>query len=274
MVPAVHLHNVSKTFGSPGGAFSSPSMKRIYQHGSRYTVNTNAVSVALQEISFQVEEGEICGLIGTPGSGKTSLIRILAALIAPDSGEARVFGYDTARQPHQVQNLTNRISVEASFFHTRSAMDNLLSGMRGSAAGSSRQRHQAVEMLERLDLPAARWSQPMGVLGAQDQQKVALVRAMLTRPRLLLMDEPARNLDRHTRLAFFELLDDLRNADGVTVLLSAQQASEVSAICDRLAMLSAGRLVAEGEPGAIQTLLPAGHVEPALVELFLATQYR
>lgn len=271
MKPAVLLQNVSKTFGSPGGVVSSGAMKRLSQNNSRYAINPNAASVALEDVSFSVEEGEICGLIGTARSGKTTLVRILAALIAPDSGEARVFGYDVARQSQQVQNLTNRISVEASFFQSRSVLDNLLPG---SAAGSGKQRRQALEMLERLGLSPTRAGEPMGSLDPTDQQKVSLVRAMLPRPRLLLMDEPALNLDRSTRLAFFELLDELRSMDGVSVLLTAQQASEISRICDSLAMLSAGRLVAFGEPGAIQTLLPAGHVEPALVELFLSTQYR
>jgi ABC-2 type transport system ATP-binding protein len=212
--------------------------------------------VVLERVSFQVEAGEIFGVLGAPGSGKSSLIRILATLIRPDEGEARIFGYDIVRQPLQVQRWINRVSVEASFFKQLSPIENLISGRRGDGTRGDGSRLQAEELLARLGIDAQTAGRPMESLNRNMQQKVSIARALFSRPRLLLLDEPMRGLDGQSRCAVHQLIGELRSAQGTTVLLTSQDFieghnemhNEIHSLCDRVVTLEGGRVSAPFAP--------------------------
>src|SRR3712207_4690569 len=150
---------------------------------------------ALKSVSFELERGETVAILGQNGSGKSTLVRLLSTLLLHDGGTARMFGHDVFAEPRAVRRLVNRVSVEASFFKKMSAAENLGYAARfyGMTAGATRDR--IPEILERVGFPPKRRTEPMEALSRGMQQKVALARALLTSPVLLLLDEPTTGLD-------------------------------------------------------------------------------
>ena len=151
---------------------------------------------ALKDVSFTMERGETVAILGQNGSGKSTLVRLLSTLLLHDGGSARVFGHDVFTEPRAVRRLVNRVSVEASFFKKMSAAENLSYAARfyGMTAGQTRVEDPA-RSSTRVGFPADRRGEPMENLSRGMQQKVALARALLTSPVLLLLDEPTTGLD-------------------------------------------------------------------------------
>ncbi|HEX5500583.1 MAG TPA: ABC transporter ATP-binding protein, partial [Thermomicrobiales bacterium] len=150
---------------------------------------------AVDDVSFTVRRNEIFGILGANGSGKSTLIRMISTLLIPDRGRIDVFGYDVRRDEATVKRLINRVSVEASFFKKLSPMENLRYALRlyGRAGGGIRP--EIIETLERLGIERDKVDQPLEQLSRGMQQKVAIARAFLTAPVLLLLDEPTTGLD-------------------------------------------------------------------------------
>src|SRR6476619_5911538 len=139
-----------------------------------------------------MERGECVAILGQNGSGKSTLVRLLSTLLLHDGGEARVFGHDVFKEERAVRRLVNRVSVEASFFKKMSAAENLAYAARFYGMGP---RATHAEIPERVGFPSARRGEAMENLSRGMQQKVALARALLTSPVLLLLDEPTTGLD-------------------------------------------------------------------------------
>src|SRR5215216_6490485 len=142
---------------------------------------------ALEGATFTMERGECVAILGQNGSGKSTLVRLLSTLLLPDGGTARIFGHDIATDPGGVRRLVNRVSVEASFFKKMSAAENLGYAARFYGLGPSRTRTEIPEILRRVGFPESRRREPMENLSRGMQQKVALARALLTAPVLLLL---------------------------------------------------------------------------------------
>jgi ABC-2 type transport system ATP-binding protein len=193
-------------------------------------------------------------LVGPSGSGKTTLIRLIATLLQPDAGGIRVFGHDTTRQPAKVQRLINRVSAEASFFKQLSPLENLLYGMQPYGLDDTEALWQAVEIMTRLGLEQSDIHTPMESLPKSKSQKVVVARALLSRPRLLLLDEPTRGLDLRARYEVWQIVRELRDLRGITVLLAVQEREEVEGLCDRIATLEGGRVVALDTPSTFNRL--------------------
>jgi ABC-2 type transport system ATP-binding protein len=204
--------------------------------------------VAVNDVSFSVAPGEIFGVIGANGSGKSSLVRILSTLLLPDAGEVRVFGMDAVRRPLAVRPLLNRVSADPSFFRPMTPLENLLFFGRAYGMGGPEIRRRSVEILERLGLDGERAREPMLHLSRGQQQKVAVARAFLTRPRLLLLDEPTTGLDPRSKREVQAFVSEVRRDDGTTILLTTHDMEEAELLCDRIAFIVAGRIVAEGSP--------------------------
>jgi ABC-2 type transport system ATP-binding protein len=203
---------------------------------------------ALDGVSFRVHAGEIYGLLGANGSGKSTLVRILSTLLLPDQGSVKVFGYDAVKQAAQVRPLLNRVSVDPSFFKPMSAMENLLFFGRVYGVSGPEVRRASVAILQRLGLDDEHAREPMLHLSRGQQQKVAVARAFLSSPRLLLLDEPTTGLDPRSKREVQSFVAEARRDDGVTILLTTHDMVEAEQLCDRVGFLSAGRLVAEGTP--------------------------
>jgi ABC-2 type transport system ATP-binding protein len=188
-------------------------------------------------------------VLGQNGSGKSTLVRVLSTLLLADGGSAAVFGHDVIRDATAVRRLVNRVSVEASFFKKRSAAENLGYGARyyGMTAGQTRDLIPAI--LERVGFPAERRGEPMENLSRGMQQKVALARALLTSPALLLLDEPTTGLDPRSKREVQSFIREIREQHDATILLCTHDLAEAESLADRVGILDRGRLLAL-EPAA------------------------
>ena len=208
-------------------------------------------AAALDGVDFTVRRGEIFGLLGPNGGGKTTLFRILSTLLAADGGAARIFGCDVAAEPLEVrrrigvvfqnQSLDRRLSVAENLMH-----QGRLHGLRGAALT-----RRIDEALDKMRLGGRR-GERVETLSGGLRRRVELAKSLLHRPRLLLLDEPSTGVDPGMRLEFRQHLEDLRSFAGVTVLLTTHLLEEADA-CDRLAILDKGKLIGEGSPAALKS---------------------
>ena len=201
---------------------------------------------AIDDVSLQVERGEIYGLLGANGSGKSTLIRVFATLLEADSGDVRIFGLDVRADELAVKRLINRVSVEASFFKKLSAMENLMYAGRLYGVRPADVRERARTILRRLGISEDRLGEPLEKLSRGMQQKVAIARALLTTPTLLLLDEPTTGLDIRSKREVQTFVRDLRDEHDATILLTTHDLDEAARLSDRIGILHGGRLVAEG----------------------------
>ena len=165
---------------------------------------------ALEDVTLEVARGECVAILGQNGSGKSTLVRLLSTLLLPDGGSARVFGYDVVREDKPVRRLVNRVSVEASFFKKMSPSENLHYAARFYGMTPSQTSEQIPAILERVGFPPDRRTEPMENLSRGMQQKVALARALLTSPVLLLLDEPTTGLDPRSKLEVQDFIREMR----------------------------------------------------------------
>jgi branched-chain amino acid transport system ATP-binding protein len=223
---------------------------------------------ALDEPSFAVEAGAICGLIGPNGAGKTTLFNCVSRLYEPDSGRIVFEGQDLlARGPHQIAALgIARTFQNLGLFRTLSVAENVMLGAhsrtspsflrasvrrRATRAEERALRAEAVEVLGRLELaevadhPAA--GLPFGTL-----KRIELARAVMQHPRLLMLDEPATGLNHSEVGRLADLIRELRSDLELTVLLVEHNMGLVMDLCDQVVVLDVGRKIAEGEPRAVQ----------------------
>jgi ABC-2 type transport system ATP-binding protein len=243
----LEVRNVSKEFRL--GRLKALTSNRRRNRGPR---------AAVDDVSFHVELAEIYGIIGANGSGKSTLIRILSTLLLPDDGEVRVFGHDVVRDPGSVRPLLNRVSADPSFFRPMSAMENLLFFGRAYGIGGPEVRRRSAEILRWLGMNEEHSREPMLHLSRGQQQKVAVARAFLSNPRLMLLDEPTTGLDPRSKRDVQSFVAEVRRDSKVTILLTTHDMDEAEMLCDRIGFLSAGRLVAEGTPLELRQQVSAG----------------
>ncbi len=202
------------------------------------------VRVALDGVSFTMEKGETVAILGQNGSGKSTLVRLLSTLLLPDGGSARIFGYDVVSDERAVRRLVNRVSVEASFFKKMSSAENLSYASRFYGMTSRETRDKIPEILERVGFPRDRRTEPMENLSRGMQQKVALARALLTSPVLLLLDEPTTGLDPRSKLEVQEFIREIRQTHDSTILLCTHDLDEAETLAERIGILDRGKLLA------------------------------
>ena len=206
---------------------------------------------ALSGVSFDVRPAEIFGLLGPNGSGKTTMFRILSALMTPTAGRAAIAGFDVVASPANVRRQIGVVFQAQSIDVKLSAFENLwhighLYGMRGSALKT-----RVKEMLERVAL-ADRANEKAETFSGGMQRRLELAKGLLHRPSVLLLDEPTTGLDPGARIDLWQYLKVLRDQEGVTVLVTTHLMEEAER-CDRLAILSEGKLVALGTPAELKS---------------------
>lgn len=204
--------------------------------------------VALDDVSFDVPRGQLFALLGPNGGGKTTLFRITSTLLRPTSGAVQLFGIDVGRQPHEARQRLGVVFQSPALDRRLTVSENLrhhghLFGLRGAElTARARQALSAVSLLERAGDLA-------GSLSGGLQRRAEIAKALLTRPAILLLDEPTTGLDLAARR---EVRDQLLacTADGITVVMTTHLMDEAAA-CDRVAVLHRGRLVAIDTPGRL-----------------------
>ena len=211
---------------------------------------------ALGGVSFDVERGECVAILGQNGSGKSTLVRLLSTLLLPDGGSAIVFGHDVVRDTRAVRRLVNRVSVEALVLQedVGGREPELRGALLRPAAAQTRDR--SPRSSTRVGFPADRRAEPMENLSRGMQQKVALARALLTSPMLLLLDEPTTGLDPRSKLEVQEFIREVRAEHDATILLCTHDLAEAECLADRVGILDGGALLclepADGAEGPLR----------------------
>ena len=218
---------------------------------------------ALRGVDFEIERGECVAILGQNGSGKSTLVRLLSTLLLPDGGTATVFGHDAFKDTRAVRRLVNRVSVEASFFKKMSAVENLSYAARFYGLRPHDTKGKIPEILTRVGFPADRRDEPMENLSRGMQQKVALARALLTAPILLLLDEPTTGLDPRSKQEVQEFIREVRAEHDATVLLCTHDLAEAETLADRVGILDDGRLLCLLPADEIKLLYGAETLEEA-----------
>jgi ABC-2 type transport system ATP-binding protein len=227
-VPAVEVVNLTKEF------------RRRDRRAGRFARRRMP---ALKNVTFTIDRGECVAILGQNGSGKSTLVRLLSTLLINDGGEARIFGHDAFHDTRAIRQLVNRVSVEASFFKKMSASENLSYAARFYGMPPSETRRKIPEILTKVGFPADRRREAMENLSRGMQQKVALARALLTSPVLLLLDEPTTGLDPRSKLEVQEFIRDVRGTHDATILLCTHDMAEAEALADRIGLLDRGELL-------------------------------
>lgn len=225
--------------------------------------------VALDEVSFGVDHGSICGLIGPNGAGKTTLFNCLSRLYEPNAGDIRFCGNSILRLPtHRIAWIgIGRTFQNLALFGSMTVEQNVLAGgyvtrrggylasmlgLRGAKRGEAELRRDCRELLERLGLDEVA-DAPVRDLPFGTQKRVELGRALASRPKLLLLDEPAASLTHEEVEALRSLILDLRDSLGLTILLVEHHMGLVMGVSDRVVVLSFGRKIAEGSAAHVQS---------------------
>ena len=278
---ALRVDDVSKTFlraikrktTAPG---SVSWRQRISLKGFRDGLASRAPrreqKRVVDSVSLTARRGEALGILGPNGCGKSTLVRMISTLLIPDEGRIAVFGHDVVRDARTVKGLINRVSVDAAFFKKLSAMENLLYTARLYDVDPAEAIRKAGEILALLGFEREHLDNSMEQLSRGQQQKVAIARAFLTSPRLVLLDEPTTGLDPKSKKDVETFIRQLREAQDITILLTTHDMAEAEALCDRIAILNKGKLVALGTAQQLKEKFRSAESEklPTLEEVFIA----
>lgn len=210
---------------------------------------------AVDGISFQVGSGEVFGLVGPDGAGKTTTMRILAAILAPDSGSASILGLDSAAEREKIHDRIAYMSQKFGLYQDLTVMENIqfygdMYGVYGKEA-----RKSIDKLLQWSGLAQFR-KRPAGKLSGGMKQKLGLACALVHTPELLLLDEPTNGVDPVSRREFWDLLYKLVE-DGLSIVLTTAYLDEAER-CHRLAFMDGGKITAKGTPGEITAMIPGG----------------
>lgn len=213
-----------------------------HQYGSR---------LALANVSFEVKAGEIFGLLGPNGGGKSTLFRILSTMMVPTGGRAEISGHDVAREPAAVRRRIGVVFQTQSLDKALTVSENLRSQGHLHGLSGLKLRERMEQVIERLGL-ADRRNDLVETLSGGLKRRVEIAKGLLHRPVVLLMDEASTGLDPGARRDLWQYVEELRSREGVTILLTTHILDEADR-CDRLALLHQGRVVAEGTPAHLRS---------------------
>ena len=226
--------------------------------------------VAVNDVSLRIPRGEIYGILGANGSGKSTLIRLVSTLLTLDTGRVEVFGHDIEREEMAVKRVINRVSVDAAFFKKLSPHENLTYAARLYGMDAGQAKRDAIEILARLGIGEKRLSRPLEQMSRGMQQKVAIARALLTSPTLLLLDEPTTGLDPRSKLDVQAFIEELRDSHDATIVLTTHDLDEAERLCDRISVINDGRVVVEDTPDALKAKVAAERgLAPTLESAFM-----
>lgn len=234
----ISIDRLSKTFPTP-----LARLKQFLRRPVKPPVQ------ALNDISFDVQTGEIFGLIGRNGAGKTTLTKIIATLVQPTTGSVTVNGFDSVRDEERVRAAVGLATAEERSFYWRLTVEqNLMFFARLYGLSDNRARRRIIELVEQFELKDL-VSRRFGELSTGNKQRMAFARAMLSAPPVLLLDEPTRSLDPLAAARMRALINKLAASDPpVTILLTSHNLPEVEELCARIAIISSGRIRAIGTP--------------------------
>jgi len=239
MQDAIEVRNLTKTFGD---------------------------IVAIDGASFTVKDREIYGLIGPNGAGKTTTLRILSTLLKPSSGTARIFGNEVVKNPEEVREIISYLPEEAGAYQNLSGYEYLgfMAGFYAEDKKSADEMLKEAEVIsglgERLDDRVKGYSKGM-------KRRLLLARALMMKPKLLILDEPTSSLDVVHAFHVRQMIKEYADKKGVTVLLSSHNMLEVEYLCHSVALINEGKVIAEGSPDELTQKFSAENLEQAFMEV-------
>lgn len=241
---AISIRNLSKTYPVP-----FRRLRAFFRRPVKEPVE------ALRDVSFEVETGEIFGLIGRNGAGKTTLTKIVATLVQPTTGSVSVNGHDSVRDDEHVRRQIGLATAEERSFYWRlNCEQNLMFFARLHGLSDRAAKHRIKDVVSKLELEEVT-GRRFGELSTGNKQRLAVARAMLTSPPVLLLDEPTRSLDPLAAARTRELIRSLAEQDPpVTIFLTSHNLAEVETLCARVAIISRGRIRAIDTPRNLRDL--------------------
>ena len=240
-------------FAPPAGGFAVEARGLAKRFGSH---------VALDQVEFTLRERERLAVLGPNGAGKTTLIAVLATLTRPSAGTLRVMGYDSEAAPNEVRRRVGVVAHQTYLYQELSARENLL--FYGRLYGVAGLAERVDALLTLVDIYPRRHEQVANMSRGM-QQKVAVARAFLTAPVLLVLDEPTTGLDPASKRDVQAFIREVRDSHDATVLLMSHDMDEIARLCDRMAVLDDGRIVAQGTPASLAA--PGETLEDAFIRL-------
>jgi ABC-2 type transport system ATP-binding protein len=233
----------------------------IEAHGLRKSYNTTRV---LDRIDLDVLRGGVFALLGPNGAGKTTAVRILATLVSPDAGRARVAGHDIVAQRREVRRRISLTGQYAALDELQTGTENLEMMGRLLQLPARAARMRTRELLQQFDLVDAA-DRRVGTYSGGMRRRLDLAASVITRPEVIFLDEPTTGLDLRSRQAMWGLVTDLA-ASEVTVFLTTQYLEEADNLADRIAVLDRGQIVAEGSPDELKQQVAGHRLDVRLVD--------
>ena len=213
-------------------------------------------NVAVDGVDLKVAPGEIYGLLGPNGAGKTTTIRMLATLLRPDSGTARVFGQDVVREADAVRGRVSLTGQFASVDEDLTGLENLVLIARLLGHSRAQSKTRARELLDAFGLAEAAARQVKKYSGGM-RRRLDIAASIVVTPDLIFLDEPTAGLDPRSRNQVWDIVRAL-STDGTTVLLTTQYLDEADQLADRIAVIDQGKVIAEGTPGELKASVGSG----------------
>ncbi|HEV2214354.1 MAG TPA: ATP-binding cassette domain-containing protein, partial [Terracidiphilus sp.] len=214
---------------------------------------------AVKGIDFSVQEGEIFGLLGPNGAGKSTLIRMMTTLIPVTAGKAIVAGHDVMREPDEVRRMIGVIPQALTSDQDLTVEENLSIYAKLYGVGRAEREKNIAEVLEAVDLTKWRTAQTKTLSGGM-RRRLEIARGLVHDPRIFFLDEPTTGLDPVSRIAVWEMLNDLKKRRNLTMLLTTHYMEEADRLCDRIAIVDHGTLVALGTPVELKQSVPGSNV--------------
>lgn len=219
-------------------------LKRTYRKGKR-------IVEAVKGVTFSVKAGEIVGFLGPNGAGKTTTQRMLVTLLDPTGGEAEVAGHDLRRQPQEVRRRIGYVAQRGSANPKATVDEDLVLQGRLYGMGPADAEARARDLCQRLDLKGLGDRHTETLSGGQ-RRRLDIAMGLIHSPKLVFLDEPSTGLDPQSRANLWTHIRDLRQREGTTLFLTTHYLDEADALCDRILILDAGRIVAEGSPAELK----------------------
>jgi ABC-2 type transport system ATP-binding protein len=220
---------------------------------------------ALNGLSFTVTQGEIYGLIGPNGAGKTTTLRILATLIKPSSGSAKIFSLDVEKNPSEVRKIISYLPEEAGAYKNLSGWE-YLEFMANFYSLNKQSRENAIEEAAKISGLDQRLKDRVKTYSKGMNRRLLIARALMMKPRLAILDEPTGGLDVVHAFYVRRIIQDYAKEYGVTVLLSSHNMLEVEFLCNQVALINEGKVIGEGSPQNLKSRYNASNLEEVFME--------
>jgi ABC-2 type transport system ATP-binding protein len=221
---------------------------------------------ALDEINFKINEGEIFGLIGLNGAGKTTALRITSTLLLPTSGTISVFGYDIVEEASEVRNVISYLPEEAGAYKNLSGIE-YLRFMASFITNDKSTMQTMVEAASDISGLESRLKDKVKGYSKGMKRRLLVARALMTKPKLAILDEPNSGLDVLHSVHVRTIIKRYAKEQGATILLSSHNMLEVEYLCDRVGLLNKGKIVVEGSPAELKTKHDAVNLEEVFGEV-------